>query len=165
MAASYARFLVREETEETPEWLRVLWFEAPWPDWLLEMLNDMPDHPAMPVITNAGNNCSLFENPQNLHGILRRFSMKNAPADQPRGSDGKKTDPWLSSDIMNHALADFGKRSNQKDTLLQNMLNAKTQWLARPPAYGMNLLGDSTLPAYRKIDGADWLEGYHATRG
>ena len=146
--------------EPTPEWLQVMWFRKAIPAELWSQLQSMPEHSFMPVITNDGNNCSLFVNPQNPEGELRSWSARFAAPGQPN----PKT-PRLDADFMCHAFANYAKRSEQKDKYLQRLIDGKDQYLGRPPVYGRNLLGDSTCSAYRKIEGADFLMGYKVMRG
>ena len=114
----------------------------------------MPVHRHLPDITNGGNKCSLLVNPQNLKGTLRLYGAHHA------GPNAAYPRSKAALDVMNQAFAQFSKRSVNKDNLLQNTLNSKDQWLARPPPIGKNLLGDSTVPAYQKVEGAAFLQGY-----
>ena len=149
-----------EDLEETPDWIMVLFFDAPLSASLWNKLQAMPLSECMPVITNDGANCSLFANKRNRTGYMRKWSAHNsAPRQQNRSH------PWLPSDVMSDTFADFAHRSRNKDKYLSNMRTGKDQYLSRKPAYGMNLQGDSTCSAYAEIDGAAFLEGYRVMRG
>ena len=149
-----------EDVQKTPDWLMVLWFDAPLPKTLWDVLNGMPLSPFMPEITNGGANCTLFVNTQNKNGKLRKWSSRfSAPGQH------NPYHPWLPSDVISDSFADFSKRSRTLDDFLSSMLTAKDQWLTRPPPWGKNLQGDSTCSAYAEIDGADFLEGYRVMRG
>ena len=146
--------------EPTPEWMQCMWFGKDIPAELWAQLQSLPEHEFMPVITNNGNNCSLFLNAQNPEGVLRSWSARFSAPGQL-----KRKDPWLPSDVMNHAMANYASRSGEKDQYLQRMIDGKPQYLGRVPLFGRNLLGDSTCSAYRKIEGADWMAGYNVMRG
>ena len=154
------RMLPSDNTKPTPEWVMVMWFDGLMPDALWAALEAMPDSPYMPVISDDGTQCSLFAHTKNLSGRMRKWSADYAVRGQTR-----RNDPWLDADVMNDAFAEYARRSLGKDNFLAGIITDKDQYLARPPEFGRNLLGDSTLPAYAKIEGADFLEGYRVMRG
>lgn len=159
--SGYSRRATKQKTEGAPEWVSVLFLGEPLPARLWAALKTMRVHLDMPVITNDGNNCSAFVNPQNKTGLLRLFWVEYSGRYQPQ----PKSQAYLDSDVMSHAFAKFSSRSRDKDAKLSEKLKNRLDWLARPPEFPRNLMGECMAPAYQSIKGADFLQGYHLLGG